>query len=261
MKIIGYGLITNSTSPADADTSNSKTRQDIKLLGGDELDDKDIYIDIRRKRSYYARTLPKVISQLKQGDILIIPTIASLGKDNQERYDNYTFLYKNGIKLRTKDEYNTDGKKLSKAEFEKLANQIANMEKVPTNAGRLKDTTPMPEKFPEMYWLYENYFISEKALLNNKYFSISKRKCYRYAAEYEATEDYKKRLAEEIQKNGIDTKPKRFGPTPNSIEKNKNLSAEEKRRYIMRRDGGKSAMATAANTYKDEAIIRSVVAK
>ena len=77
-------------------------------------------------------------------------------------------------------------------------------------------------------------------------------------AEYEASPDYQSKLIENVSLYSIDEKPKRLGVVPDSVEENSSLSEVEKIRYIMKRDGGKSAMATAAIKYKDSSLIQSL---
>ena len=289
-EIYGYGCVSSGFMPRRDPEALKKTKA-YQALKNTFLSEDCIYIDIITAKYRTRAKLNKILKEAEIGDCIVITNISALGTTTEEIKENYLKIYNQGIGLlipdysqpinNNLDPLSTSDWKMMLVEelfmdegqyppklLEKLA-IIDNLE-IKTHQGRaFKDR---PEYFVDIYWLYENYFLSETDTYNNKRLKISKKLFYRLATEYETTDpNYYMALQEQDEMFGISEKPKRHGAVPEDFPQflellDQGLSLEEAskqmnynimnpidfKRYQIKYLGGRKSMAVANELRKTD---------
>ena len=291
--IYGYGCISSGFMPRKDPEAIKKTKayQSLKNMF---IAEDSIYIDIITA-NYRTRTkLKKIIQSSNSDDCVVIASISALGTTNDEILNNYLEIYNKNIGLlipdynspitdnldvlstadwsmKIKNEYIKNGEEYPESIIEKI-NKIKTI-KIKTNQGRAFQERP--ENFETIYWLYENYFLSETDTYDNKLLKIGKKLFRRLAEEYETTDpNYYLELCRQDELYKISEKPKRHGKVPDDFPTFLNLidngltidDAAKKmnynmmnpidfKRYQIKYLGGKKSMAVANELRKSELAI------
>ena len=86
---------------------------------------------------------------------------------------------------------------------------------IPSRQGRKKKPLVVTDTFKELYWLYENYFISEKIVYKNKLIGKITKVAFNQLCDlYESLPEYASDEYEQEQLHKILQKPKRHGAVP-----------------------------------------------
>lgn len=288
--IYGYGCISSGFMPRRDPEALKKTKayQGLKNLF---LSEDSIFIDIITANYRTRAKLNEIISNGTSDDCIVITAISSLGTTNSEILDNYLKIYDKNIGLLIPDYTSpiTDNlDTLSTADWgmkirddlikvgdeypEEIQKKIEAIKtiKIKTNQGRAFQGRP--EHFKTIYWLYENYFLAETDVYDNKLLKIGKKLFRRLAEEYETTDpSYYGDLLQQDELYKISEKPKRHGKVPDDFPKfleliDKGMSLEEAsremnynmmnpidfKRYQVKYLGGKKSMAVANELRKTD---------
>ena len=199
------------------------------------------------------------INKMSKGDIIVMPYLPKLSTKTIIKIFEETYKKHIGIaifeqeKLSSLSTIKKNKKLISKEQFKETINILQNTE-IKGNHGRTK-ATDIPEHFEEIYWQFENYFISREDAYHNKYFSCGNSKWNRICALYESTPEYKDAQAEQEKLHNISLLPKRSACKYSSIEdinaayRNGLITEIDQKRMSLKISGGKRCMFKLADRY------------
>ena len=253
-KIFGYTSITTPqirrTDPEarKATKAYAQLEEIFRLLN---LQRRKLYIDLLTARYRVRKELKTALSISNPGDIMIIPTASSLGRNPEELRDNYYKVVSKSIGLLVWDEmprgqelerlikhsgaYHEQPVRISTVGLDLnlptemyfgghgvpyiIARAMRYMDQVNIRTFKGAAFKKRPALFKEIYWLYENYFIREQDAFSNDAIEIGKKRFYRLATEYEEEDpEYEEDQKEQERLYQISKKPKRRGLVPDHYD-------------------------------------------
>ena len=291
-RFIGYGCISSATytrNDMDEVKATKAYTEIVQCFNDHGFNPECIRIDViagpTRKRYF----LSEIIDTFRNGEnwyqspkgTVVIESLSALGTRSDIAAANYLNLVREniGILVLGQDHaaYSTvdfgGSYILSPEECIKLADKVLEIE-LKSKRGSKRTTRTFSPEFKEMYWLFENYFIPESLVYNNKLHGKTTHNTFdRYCTDYEHSPEYAEDEARELA-NGIYDKPKRFGKPPAkfpeycSLVVNGSMPVEEAckklklspitfNRFILK-GTGRQAMAKATYTYRDQKIIDAI---
>lgn len=292
----GYGCINNTrirVNEIEDRSKNTKSYKElVKSFKNNFFPENLIVIDILNGNHSERINLNLIIQNLstkfalsyKPKGYIIIPTLSELGTTVREVKKNYQNILDNRIAVLILDneelsccDYGFDDFTKTKEEMNYLLSTITSKDII-NKQGRDK-THILDDNFKQLYWYYENYFITEDIVLTNNLIGhFTKKVFYRLCSEYEASNEYAHDEIQEINKSKglLLDKPKRYGMTKNLKKKFPELislidsgkSIEEScklleiqimteytfKRFLLRFNTGKKGISQSSKLYYDEDI-------
>ena len=255
MRIIGYACVKNNKLSLRREDEYKKTKA-YKQLRNVNLQDENIAIDILTVNHQERTLLNKILDDLLENDVIIIPDINVLGNNKKEILACYTKLHEKKIGILILDENkNSMVSDLSTVDFSFVPHFISNEEfdnkcnliikrKHRSNRGRPQNE--INDKFIEIYWLYERFLIEEPVAYDNIYFHMSKGGFHKLAEIYESSPAY---FADEEQMEKqykISDIVKRRGAIPENFDKVYNCFSEDN---ILSMEIGQDNILSACDEY------------
>lgn len=287
-KFIAYACISSATiKRTDRDAIyTSKAFEDIHQLVGESLPIcVDVIVGPKRKRHEFN----EIIDTFKKGDnwahspkgVIVIEDISALGTTPEVAAANFRTLVVEDIGL---DILGKEASRFSTANSDceyivspeqrlRFADEIQQFE-IKTKRGTKKAVKQFSPEFKELYWLYENYFIPDSIVYENKIIGKTTHNTFdRYCAAYEHSPEYA--ADEEAQLvNDINKKPKRFGRAPANFGEyasaviNGNMTIEDACKELdmtpitfdrfIRKGTGRQAMSWASKEFRNQRIIDEI---
>ncbi len=274
MNFYGYGCI-YGIEPKDG-IENSKVSQELnsltKEIRGYFIPEDCIHIDVISNSKQRRRELERIIDNIKNDKssidesprgVIFIPSIFDLGTSAEEIKKNFDNIVLSNIGLLVGDSESLSTVNYGFSYFpdwqnriDSIENKINNLTFISTRKGRNKAIQRITGDFRTVYWLFEQYIISEKKALDNTLTGkMSKTKFYNLCKAYEQSERYAD--DEEANRRNMPElleKPKRYGVVPNDFESSdhSNMTETTYRRMLLKKKGGRKAMAQASVNYNDE---------
>lgn len=226
MKIIGYACVKNNKLSLQREGEYKKTKA-YKQLKNFNIKDEDIAIDILTVNHQERKLLYKLLEELNENDVIVIPNINSLGNNKDEIIENYKRLYEKKIGIIIPDDNNTVSdlsttdftfatRYMSEDELNEKCKIIINKNQR-SNKGRPK--SEINDKFIEIYWLYERFLIEEPVAYDNKYFHMSKGGFHKLAEIYESSPAFFADEEKQEKQYKISDIVKRRGTIPEHFDK------------------------------------------
>ena len=301
--IYGYGCV-SSTYISRKDEEALKNTNAYSALNlvftAKGLPKENIRIDLITANYRKRKHLEWLLENAGFEDCVVITSVMSLGTTSEEVRTNYLKLYKKNIAIRIevpgnkkyesgllsritaystalsnyrldKSMYYVKGKGISFPVVRNLE-KLGQDKELLSAANHGRSFINRPENFETVYWLYENYFISEPDAYDNPLMKTGKKQFYRLAAEYEQFDPgYAEALKEQERLYGISKKPKRHGAVPERFKEflelldNGTKHAEacrimnypvippiDVKRYKLKFEGGRKGMWKAHAFYRSE---------
>ncbi len=292
-KLVGYACISSSAFSREkkeavrATKAYAEIEAAIKSLKDKFMNPDLIYVDVLPSANRPRYYLNEIIDTFCNGKnwycspkgTIVIESLAALGTKSEMAAKNYLNLVKADIGIlilgSEHETFSTVDYGCSYiCDLEKraaLAERVREVE-LKSKRGAKPTAKTFTAEFKELYWLYENYFITEELVYNNTLAGRTTHNTFaRYCTAYEQSPEY---AADEAQqcKNGIHEKPKRHGKLPAQFQEycDSIIDEDKKRKEIcaelgiseitfkrFRRKGtGRKAMAQASYAYRDDDLIR-----
>ena len=275
-----------------------------------------LYMDHITANYRNRKNLDRLLKEAAPGDVVIITSASSLGFTPEELRQNYYRIVSRSIGLFVWDEqisglqlerlkaysstYSGQQVKISTVgpdlDLPKemyfggrglpyaIVQTMQKIDRVKIHSNKGPSFKGRPPLFKEVYWLYENYFLKEKDLLQNDAIHIGKKRFYRLATEYEEEDPaYIKDQQEQERLYQISRKPKRHGTVPENfgeflarVDSKEPLSQVIKEmgyprltpidveRYRLKHIGGRSSLAlanSATDTPQAKKLVEAVMEK
>lgn len=291
-RFIGYACISSATytrNDLEAVKATKVYAEILQCFQDHFLNPSCIRVDVipgpTRKRHF----LLEIIDTFKNGEnwymspkgVIVIEGLSALGTRSDIAAMNYQLLVRENIGILVLGEEHKSFSTvdfggnyiMSPEECMALAESVQQVE-LKSKRGSKKTTRTFTPEFKELYWLFENYFISESLVYNNKLNGKTTHNTFdRYCTDYEHSAEYPEDEKRELA-NGIYEKPKRFGKPPEkfaeycSLVLNGSMSLEEAckqlkitpitfNRFVLK-GTGRQAMAKATFAYKRQDIIDAI---
>ena len=313
-KIFGYACVSSSALLRTDPEALRKTKAFTALeetFRFMKLQPDQLYIDHITANYRNRKNLDRILNEGMPGDVVVITTASSLGFTPEELRQNYYRIVSRSIGLFVWDEQ-FSGQKLERLKVFSstysdqpvristvgpdldlpkemcfggrglpyaIVQTMQKIDRVKIHSNRGPSFKGRPPLFKEIYWLYENYFLKEKDLLQNEAIHIGKKRFYRLATEYEEEDPaYIKDQQEQERLYQISKKPKRHGTVPENFGEflarvdNKEplcqviaemgyprLTPIDVERYRLKHIGGRSSLALA-NSATDTPLAKKLVA-
>lgn len=207
MNIFGYACVKNNKLSACRDDEVKKTKA-YKQLKNFNVDENNIFIDILTVAHPEQALFDVLLDNLSSGDVVVIPSVNTLGKCNTVALELYKKMYAKKICVLFLSELTNNNLcvstanpafehlKFSEAEFDAKCELLFNH----TESNKGRPGTVITGDFIRIYWLYERFLIEEQTAYKNKYFSISKGGFHSLANIYEKSSRYSK---DEIEQEAL----------------------------------------------------------
>lgn len=268
--MIAYSLINNhKIRVKEFDFSSTKAgaklTKDIEVAKS--MFNKSDCTTVYEIKSYASKeeTIPKKllswINKMGPGDVIIMPWLPKLPVETVINIFEETYKKHIGIaifddgKLSKYSTVRKKGSLVNKESFQGILQLLQNAEIKGSN-GRMK-ATDIPEHFEEIYWQFENYFISREEAYHNKYFNCGNSKWNRLCALYESSAEYREAQLEQEKLHNISSTPKRSAcqylttEEVNAAYRNDKITEIDKKRMVLKIKGGKKEMFKLSSRYNN----------
>lgn len=265
--ILLYGLISNhKIRVKNFDFSETKAGEKLteditaaKKLFGEAECVTEYEIKSYAKKEIIPKKLSSRIGKMEVGDIILMPWLPKLPTEAivqifQETYDKgIGIAIFDGNKLSNFSTIDENMNLVNKEKFHEIIESITELTIKGSN-GR-KKASDIPEHFGEIYWQFENYFISREEAYDNKYFKCGNSKWNRLCSLYESTPEYKEEQLNQEKLYKISETPKRSFCSylsPDEVEvayQNNKITEIDKTRMLLKLSGGKKEMFKLSSRY------------
>lgn len=290
---IGYACVSSATIKKDDISTLQETKAYQNLAQqlshyafGKEI---KILVDVIAGPNRKRHRLEEIIETFKVGinwahdpkGVLVIEDISALGTTPEIAAQNYEKLVLEHIGIWICGEGANDFSTadsiceyiVSPEQRLRFVDEIRQFE-IKTKRGTKKTVKQFSPEFKELYWLYENYFIPDSIVYENKIIGKTTHNTFdRYCAAYEHSPEYA--ADEEAQLvNDINKKPKRFGRAPANFGEyasaviNGNMTIEDACKELgmtpitfdrfIRKGTGRQAMSWASKEFRNQRIIDEI---
>lgn len=229
-RIIGYACVVTTTIRRKDKSSFEKSLKETKAyeLANQMMHPNNILIDVITGSYRKRKELLEIVDTFENNTIsrknpigcIVMPSVFDLGTNAKEFKRNYLMLCQKDIGILFLD--NSD---LSTVDYnwqycKTLSDTTPFLDAlkdadIPSRQGRKKKPLVVTDTFKELYWLYENYFISEKIVYKNKLIGKITKVAFNQLCDlYESLPEYASDEYEQEQLHKILQKPKRHGAVP-----------------------------------------------
>ena len=228
MRIIGYACVKNNKLSLRREDEFKKTKA-YKQLKNLNIEDEHIIIDILTVNHQERTHFNKLLEELSEKDVIIVPDINALGNNKNEVLERYIKLYEKRIGIIIPDEgkqnmvsdlsttdFSFSSCYISEEDFGEKCKLILN-KKQRSNRGRPQ--SELNDKFIEIYWLYERFLIEEPVAYDNVHFHMSKGGFHKLAEIYESNPNYFVDEEKQEEQYKISDIVKRRGTVPEDFDK------------------------------------------
>lgn len=228
--IIGYACVVTTTIRRKDKSSFEKSLKETKAyeLANRMMHPDNILIDVITGSYRKRKELLEIIDTFENNTVsrknpigcIVMPSIFDLGTNVTEFKHNYLMLCQKDIGILFLDNNDLSTVDYNWQYCKTLADTTSFLDAlkdsdIPSRQGRKKKPLEITDAFKKLYWLYENYFISEKVVYKNKLIGKITKVAFNQLCDlYESLPEYESDEQEQEQLHRILQKPKRHGAVP-----------------------------------------------